>query len=378
MPACLGAAALFCALCEPPAGGARAEGDAPFRLVYESMDARVESGLYVVPVDGSKPAQPLAPHAGLDRNPFVSPNGRWVLFLSSRWHPPETLSLVPTVLDLDTAELRALAGEGFWNTNAGGWHPTRPWFLAQVACQGARRSEFWLIDVGTGTHEVLLAGEPVTHVGGWFPDGDAFLAAIETEAGTRVRRYDLVARKLDLLPVPDKGEHGAFDLSRDGTKLALIAFEKGFANSQIHIVDLTTGKSIAVPAPEAKTLPTRPLWSPDGRLLAVFVKDPRARSPAPGMPEVWIRGPGATTLWICRADGTHARRVDFVGTAAAWSPDGRLLAYERPRPRPGELFPDVDIYVADVADDRIVTRAITDSIDTRDANPAWLPPRRKP
>jgi len=114
------------------------------------------------------------------------------------------------------------------------------------------------------------------------------------------------------------------------------------------------GSEIAVVRPDRtgfRTLipnATAPAWSPDGRLIAFDRKTSR----------------GDRDLFIANADGSAIRRLDSVGSSdeedPSWSPDGSQIAYTD-----GD-----DIYVVDA--DGTNTRALTD--DHLEATfPAWSP-----
>lgn len=62
---------------------------------------------------------------------------------------------------------------------------------------------------------------------------------------------------------------------------------------------------------ELKASATSPSWSPNGRLIAYDRFDGHA-----------TRG-----IYVTRLDGSHVRRLSKWGQAPAWSPDGSLITY---------------------------------------------------
>jgi Tol biopolymer transport system component len=74
-----------------------------------------------------------------------------------------------------------------------------------------------------------------------------------------------------------------------------------------------------------ETIETRPAWSPDGRVIAF---DRNLYGPS------W-RGLG---IWTIRPDGHRLHRITAVGGDPAYSPDGRWLAFAWPRNGNQELY----------------------------------------
>jgi hypothetical protein len=89
----------------------------------------------------------------------------------------------------------------------------------------------------------------------------------------------------------------------------------------------------------------------------------RAPRPAPDGRTLLVERAGG--LWLLRADGTQPRRLAVAGHSAAWSRDGRKVAYVGPAARPG-------IHVYELRTRR--ARRVTSH--PRDAQPSWSPDGR--
>jgi TolB protein len=100
-----------------------------------------------------------------------------------------------------------------------------------------------------------------------------------------------------------------------------------------------------------------PAWSPDGKLIAYDYRRP---------------GFSSHEIWVVRVDGSHARlvtRLRAVSTLPSWSPDGRRIAFQSNLH--GGHF---EIYSIGL-DGRGLRRETKSGIDTID--PAWSPNGRE-
>jgi TolB protein len=96
-----------------------------------------------------------------------------------------------------------------------------------------------------------------------------------------------------------------------------------------------------------------PAWSPDGKLIAYDYRRP---------------GFNSREIWVARVDGSHARlvtRLPAVSTLPSWSPDGRRIAFQSNIH--GGHF---EIYTIE-RNGRGLRRETMSAIDTID--PAWSP-----
>jgi len=103
------------------------------------------------------------------------------------------------------------------------------------------------------------------------------------------------------------GEARTFSVSQNG----VLAYHESSAQSELKIFD-RSGNLIATPGPLA--IYSDPRFSPDGKSIAVTVKDPRS---------------GNDDIWIFPVAGGQPTRVTFGPQDfwPVWSPDGRQIAY---------------------------------------------------
>ena len=112
-------------------------------------------------------------------------------------------------------------------------------------------------------------------------------------------------------------------------------------------------------------------WSPDGRRIAfTSSRSQPAGDPGPPLPY--------SELYVMNADGSHVRRitnnVNLVDYQPAWSPDGRLIVVARgpatPAP-PGNVTGPTDLWIIDLASGR--EQQVTNSPSTWEGWPHWSP-----
>ena len=175
---------------------------------------------------------------------------------------------------------------------------------------GASVDEAWFQD-GSGTvgHRVSSPGSPVYWFG-WSADGALLVVGYAVADSTkRIGIIDVDEGTHHYLP----GGGGYPDLSPDHRAVAF-TYEKpvpernGIATASID----GTGLRRLTELPGEQLLPR---WSPDGRQIAFMARE----SDAP----LW-------EVWVVRADLTYPRRLAVVTglRAPVWSPDGKLLAVD--------------------------------------------------
>jgi Tol biopolymer transport system component len=188
------------------------------------------------------------------------------------------------------------------------------------------RSEIWVMyEDGSNVRQVTVGPEP-NRDPTWSPTADA-LAFTTGRRGDR----DLYAIGADGYGLRRLTSGRADDAAPAWSSRGLLAFvrQAGGGDGDIRVMSASGGRSRALTGGRADD--RSPAWSPDGRRI-VFTRVPERR------------GRGADRvreLWVMRADGRFQRRLAKLGsgvTAAAWSPDGRRVAFAMGREGRRALF----------------------------------------
>jgi Tol biopolymer transport system component/DNA-binding winged helix-turn-helix (wHTH) protein len=189
--------------------------------------------------------------------------------------------------------------------------------LAFVVTRAGNVRELWTMSVGVGgAPELLAAGG----LGGWpgWSDDSRQIYFVESDA---LRRVDVATRRVETVvrtdvpwqtpAVAPGGEVVAFSL----------VDTQGVSN--VWTLDSTGEQRQITFAPHDVAYPT---WSPDGRLIAIEVDDPR-----PGTPLAYVSAEGGEIVEL-----TEGPEQFFTG---GWSPDGdKVLFVSRPAETPEERW----------------------------------------
>ncbi len=234
-----------------------------------------QSSLWIVPTDGSEPAQRLTRGPGDARSAAFSPDGRLLAFLGQRPHESEVAASLP-----------------------------------KEEAEHEPRAQIWVLDLARGgeARQVTAREEGVAGFD-WAPDGRRLVVA--ARAPTDAQRAYLRALR-------DRSRPGPYVLRRTQHKHDTRGFLDEVA-THLFTVDLESRAERQLtdgPCDEGE-----PRWSPDGRWIAFT-------SNRTGDPDNNRR----TDLWLAAADGDGGgfRRLTCGDVAARWprwSPDGRRLAF---------------------------------------------------
>lgn len=166
--------------------------------------------------------------------------------------------------------------------------------------------------------EDTLSGESVTVDGlvpgdvSWSPDGETLVlsASVYSPPG-RSHIYMVGASGAGLRPLTsDAGSESATAFSPDGSEVAFVRRREG--GEQVVAIDVETGKERLLFTAEkvGNDIYDGPVWSPDGKLLAVLAEASDGRG-----------------IYVVKADGTGARRVVasvYKITGIQWETANRL------------------------------------------------------
>ncbi|HEU4628736.1 MAG TPA: S9 family peptidase [Gemmatimonadaceae bacterium] len=322
--------------------------------VLDSARDRSTSDLWMTSWRGDTTLQ-LTSSPESEGTPRWSPDGRYLSFLSSR----------PDAHDTQLWLLDRLGGEARRLTDVKGgigdyaWSPDgrrlvllvtdpedtssapKPIVVDRYAFKsdgdgylGARRDHLYLYELATRTLTRLTSGPYDDEEPAWSPDGRriAFVSkrgedpdrADDTNVYVVEARAGASPRQLTTFYGPDEGP---LSWSPDGR---LIAYRQGDAPRfsaydvfQLAVVPADGGAARLV-APALDRSVTRPVWSADGRTIAVVVADDRTR---------YLARAGV-------ADGTVQRVVDGQRVVGDFSqgPDGDVALVVTSSTQPGELF----------------------------------------
>ena len=220
------------------------------------------------------------------------------------------------------------------------------------------------IDVRTGDKDWLtqprgLSLHRETFAPEYFPDGQRFLFVRVDNAENKAALWSSAREGGDsIMHTPEiRMDQAGPSLSPDGTRVAYSRFGGVFTakldgsdERELRPERRCTRPDGSVDAAECDQRVSAPVWSPDGRWMAV----------------------SAGGLWLMDAsDGRLVRRVAAEGRDVDWSPDSRRLAFAHPGVGQTTAYD-----ISSVRIDGTGLRRLTRGRDTTDMAPAWSPDGR--
>ena len=203
---------------------------------------------------------------------------------------------------------------------------SHPRYTVAYASFGPLATAIYVAD-GDGSHERrLLEGSVLDMNPSFASDGRSVLFTSRRNGSADIYRVNLDGSHLQRL-TDDPGFDDQAVMAPDGRRVAFVSSRTGQAD--VWILDLPSGRLQNLTNHAGGDY--RPAWSPDGRWIA-FTSDrdsDGARAATP-IRSGQFSPSQITEIYVVRADGTDLRRVtDVEGSVggAAWSPDGRRLAF---------------------------------------------------
>ncbi|MCA6092208.1 amidohydrolase family protein [Streptomyces sp. SCA3-4] len=185
----------------------------------------------------------------------------------------------------------------------------------------AALNSLWVADVSGGrAPRQVVKADPTRYVLAptWTRDGRALLYADDRDGLFAVRRRDLASGEESVLATGGR-VHPA--LSPDGTRLACVDL-----SGNLVVRDLAAGTERVLAAPlGGGGLPGRPSWSPDGRYLALCDRNRLNQRFREGYNLIRVVDTADGTARL-HAIAPHASVSDRYDSGPVWSPDGRTMA----------------------------------------------------
>ena len=255
------------------------------------------------------------------------------------------------------------------------WSPDGNW-IAFTSNRKDNRNNLYVLSLNGGEAEPLTDGKSAVINFAWSPDGRS-IAFTMTDAKTddeekndkgkndwRWIDENVKLARLYVMPV-QKDANGKreprklttanyqvedFDWSSDGARIAFGHVKSPLANdwttSDVSIVDVASGNtSVLANSPAAES---SPLYSPDGKWIAVLASDNPPRWAQSGIIQVFSAGGGQPKSLVTSFDAQPG--------VAGWSSDGKRIYFSEPKGT------GTQIYSLDVAANRIEEIKVTPAV----------------
>jgi TolB protein len=280
-------------------------------------------GLYVANADGSD-ERPLLPSRGVDYDPTWSADGGWIAFTSERNGSADLYRVRP-----DGSDLERLTDSPAYDDQAAFSPDGRT--LVFVTTRAGGTADLWTLDVHTRSAKPLTSGPGGDFRPAWSPDGRWIAFSSDRGAG-----LPFAHGRWEALHVVS-----IYLIHPDGSGLVRITEGDNFCGSPRWSADSRRVVAYCMTAQE--TMDYRQSRIPDGttHLMSIDVAT-RARSevaPGPGVkmaPAFLATGDIAFIRKDDGAPGIHYASGASGPTGrilgAAWSPDGRRVAFHRVQP----------------------------------------------
>ncbi|MBT2384310.1 amidohydrolase family protein [Streptomyces sp. ISL-11] len=212
-----------------------------------------------------------------------------------------------------------------YDLDGGGTHTARALHLPALSPDGRRvafaaLNSLWVCDVAGGRPRRVVDAGPTRYLLGptWTRDGRALIYAGDRDGLLAVRRRDLASGEETVLA---DGGRVYPALSPDGKNLACLDMT---GNLLVRDLASRTDRVLAAPL-GGGGLPGRPSWSPDGRFVALCDRNRLNQRFREGYNLIRVVDAATGTARL-HAIAPHTSLSDRYDSGPVWSPDGRHMA----------------------------------------------------
>jgi tricorn protease len=326
--------------------------------------------VFVISVDGGQPRQltfhndvgQLPPRGGYDNQVLGwTPDGKDVVFRANRvpWTDRNGRPyLVAAAGGMERPMRIPESGNGSFSPDGTRfvYTPLQSEFRGWKRHRGGRVQDIWIYDLEADTAERILHDPATDNQPMWI--GNTIYFTSDREHTLNLYSYDLGSKQVRKLT-----QHDTYDVLWPSAGTGKIVYENG---GSIYLFDPAAGRSVKVPIRIYGDLPqTLPYWkNVRAEIEAADISPTGKRAVFTARGEVLtVPAEKGEVVELAAAPGVRAM-------AAAWSPDGRWIAYLSDRS--GEY----EIWVRDAAGATAERRVTTDG-DIWRFPPVWSPDSRK-
>jgi Tol biopolymer transport system component/DNA-binding winged helix-turn-helix (wHTH) protein len=286
-------------------------------IVYQKTVEATNTDIFVYTLE-TKQSRNITSHPGFDADPSFSPDGKQIVFVSSR---EGNLELY--LINKDGDGLTRLTFDPSDDS-----HPVFSPDGTAIAFTSDRKNEsadaYLLLNPGGSAIILPLTdwnSNETVEPGCWSPDGTKIAFFSDRNGKDDIYVVSAEVVRPQLLLADAKNNLGFPSYSPDGTKIVYQS-ELEDRTGEIRVLDVATKQTSLVLKSEMPD--TSPAWSPDGQWIAFQ-----------------NRSESNTEICVIKPDGAGLRNLTnnpAKDVTPAWSPDGKQIAFASNRGNPTQVF----------------------------------------
>ena len=286
-------------------------------IVYQKRLDAVDAEIFVYSL-ATKQSRNITNHPGFDADPSFSPDGKKIVFVSSR---DGNLELY--LINKDGSGLKRLTFDP-----ADDSHPVFSPDGTAIAFTSDRKNEsadaYLLLNPSGSAIAVPLTdwkSNETVEPGCWSPDGTKIAFFSDRNGKDDIYVVSAEVIRPQLLLADAKNNLGFPSYSPDGKKIVYQS-ELEDRTGEIRVLDLATKQTSLVLKSEMHD--TSPVWSPDGQWIAFQ-----------------NRSESNTEIYVIKTDGAGLKNLTnnpAKDVTPAWSPDGKQIVFASNRENPTQVF----------------------------------------